>query len=58
MAYLYPIAGAKTKRAATPAQQVAIKKALLARRTCRSCGQEKPYYIPLRYGECLDCIPG
>jgi len=58
VAYLYSIPGAKPKRTATPAQQVAIKKALLARRTCRSCGQEKPYYIPRRYGECLDCHPG
>jgi hypothetical protein len=58
VAYLYPIPGAKPKRAATPAQHAAIGKALQARRTCRSCGQVKPYYIPRRYGECLDCIPG
>jgi hypothetical protein len=58
VAYLYPIPGAKPKRTATPAQHVAIGKALQARRTCRSCGQVKPYYIPRRYGECLDCYPG
>ncbi|MBX6724014.1 MAG: hypothetical protein IRY92_12410 [Dactylosporangium sp.] len=58
VAYLYRIDAAKAKRTATPAQQQAIRKALLARRTCRSCGQTKPYYIPRRYGECLDCIPG
>jgi hypothetical protein len=55
VAYLYQIPAAKTKRTATPAQQVAITKALLARRTCSTCGQVKPYYIPRRYGECLDC---
>ncbi|GII24295.1 RRQRL motif-containing zinc-binding protein [Planosporangium mesophilum] len=58
VAYLYPIAGAKAKRSATPAQQVAIAKALLARRTCPTCRQVKGYYIPRRTGECLDCIPG
>jgi hypothetical protein len=58
VAYLYPLAGAKPKRTATPAQHVAIAKALLARRTCRTCQQVKPYYIPRRYGECLDCHPG
>ena len=55
IAYLYNIDQAKPKREATPAQLVAINLALIARRTCRSCGQYKPYYIPRRYGECLDC---
>jgi hypothetical protein len=58
IAYLYAIETAKPKRNATPAQHAAIAKALLARRTCRTCGQEKPYYIPRRFGECLDCTPG
>ena len=58
VAYLYDIGRAKTKRTATPAQLAAIDKAPRARRTCPSCGQERPYYIPRRYGECLDCIPG
>jgi hypothetical protein len=56
-AYLYPTAGALPKRTATPAQRAAIAKALLARRTCRSCGRIRDYYIPRRYGECLDCAP-
>ena len=56
-AYLYPTAGALPKRTATPAQRRAIAKALLARRTCRSCGRIRDYYIPRRYGECLDCAP-
>jgi hypothetical protein len=55
IAYLYDIKRAKPKREATPAQLVAINLALIARRTCNSCGQYKPYYIPRRYGECLDC---
>jgi hypothetical protein len=57
VAYLYPIAGAKARRTATPAQQAAIAKALRARRTCPTCQQVKDYYIPRRHGECLDCIP-
>jgi hypothetical protein len=56
-AYLYSTAGALPKRTATPAQRAAIAKALLARRTCRSCGRIRDYYIPRRYGECLDCAP-
>jgi hypothetical protein len=55
VAYLYPIPGAKAKRTATPAQRAAIDKALTARRTCGTCQTEKDYYIPRRYGECLDC---
>src|SRR3954467_2846094 len=45
IAYLYLIASAKPKRTATPAQRRAIAAALLARRTCHTCRQEKPYYI-------------
>ena len=55
VAYLYKIDVAKPKRNATPAQLAAIAKALRARRTCPTCGQEKWYDIPLRYGECNDC---
>jgi hypothetical protein len=58
VAYLYRRDLAKPKRTATPAQRAAIAKALLARRTCRLCGHLKPYYIPRRYGECLDCHGG
>lgn len=57
VAYLFEITGAKAKRTATPAQRAAIDKALLARRTCPTCTQVKGYYIPRRYGECLDCAP-
>nr|WP_018215066.1 hypothetical protein [Salinispora vitiensis] len=33
-------------------------KALRARRTCRHCHQVKDYYIPRRFGCCLDCHEG
>jgi hypothetical protein len=55
VAYLYRIDLAVPKRTATAAQRVAIGRALLARRRCSTCTQVKDYYIPRRYGECLDC---
>ncbi|MDM4720358.1 RRQRL motif-containing zinc-binding protein [Micromonospora sp. WMMA1363] len=58
VAYLYRLDLAQPKRTATPAQREAIGKALRARRTCRVCGVERPYYIPRRHGECLDCHGG
>ncbi|WP_404803110.1 RRQRL motif-containing zinc-binding protein [Micromonospora aurantiaca (nom. illeg.)] len=58
VAYLYRLDLAAPKRTATPAQREAIAKALRARRTCRHCGQLKPYYIPRRTGSCLDCTGG
>lgn len=54
-AYLYRIELAKPKRTASPAQRAAICKALLARRTCSTCGQVRGYYIPRSLGECLTC---
>ena len=57
IAYLYRADLAAPKRPATPAQLAAIAAALRARRTCPSCGAEKPYYIPTSLGECLDCAP-
>jgi hypothetical protein len=58
VAYLYDTALALPKRTATPAQLAAIQAALLARRTCATCGHIRDYYIPRRHGRCLDCIPG
>ena len=58
VAYLYREDRSKPKRQATPAQLVAIAKALQARRTCPTCGQEQPYCIPLSRGECNDCTAG
>ncbi|WP_018253049.1 RRQRL motif-containing zinc-binding protein [Salinispora mooreana] len=58
VAYLYRLDQAKTKRTATAAQRQAIAKALRAWRTCRYCRQVKDYYIPCRFGCCLDCHEG
>ena len=58
VAYLYREDRSKPKRQATPAQLVAIGKALRARRTCPTCGTEKDYCIPLSRGECNDCASG
>lgn len=58
VAYLYRRELAKPKRTATPAQLAAIGRALLARRTCSTCGQLRPYFIPRRQGECFDCQYG
>jgi hypothetical protein len=55
VAYLYREDHSMPKRQATPAQIAAIGKALQARRTCPTCGHEKPYCIPLSAGECNDC---
>lgn len=55
VAYLYRISLAKTKRTATPAQRDAIDRALIARMRCPTCRIVHGYYIPRRYGECLDC---
>ena len=55
VAYLYHLNKALPKRTATAAQHAALAKALLARRTCPTCCQVRDYYIPRRYGECLDC---
>lgn len=54
-AYLYRVDLALPKRTASPAQLVAIAKALEARRTCPTCKQVVWYYIARSLGECLDC---
>ena len=58
VAYLYREDLAQPKRIATPAQREAIARALRARRICRTCGTEKPYYIRRSTGECNDCSDG
>lgn len=57
-AHLYRRDLAAPKRHATPAQLAVIAKMLLARRTCRHCGQLRDYYIPRSTGACLVCEPG
>ena len=58
VAYLYRIELALPKRHATLNQLAAIGRALAARRTCPTCGTEKPYYIPRSIDECNDCAAG
>jgi hypothetical protein len=55
VAYLYDITQAKPKREPTPAQLAAIARALAARKTCPSCGQQKDFCIPRSLGECWQC---
>jgi aryl-alcohol dehydrogenase-like predicted oxidoreductase len=55
VAYLYLTSLALPKRTATPAQLAALAAAMRARRTCPTCGLEKPYCIPRSRGECNDC---
>jgi hypothetical protein len=58
VAYLYLISLALPKRQATPAQIVAICKALNTRMTCPACGDWKPYCIPTSIGQCNECAAG
>ena len=55
VAYLYDVALAKPKRHATARQQIALGKAMTARRTCPTCAEDVGYCIPRSLGECLDC---
>jgi hypothetical protein len=55
VAYLYREDLARPKRPATDAQLAALLRAHVAQSTCPTCGREFPYYIPRRWGECLDC---
>lgn len=56
-AYLYDVRLALPKRTATPAQRIALSKALAARRRCPACGTDPGYCLPRRLGVCLDCAP-
>jgi hypothetical protein len=55
VAYLYRVDLAKPRRVPSPAQLAAIDAALRARQHCPSCDRHVGYFIPRRYGECLDC---
>ncbi|WP_235966459.1 RRQRL motif-containing zinc-binding protein [Herbidospora solisilvae] len=55
VAYLYDVRFALPKRTATPAQLVALSKALAARRTCPECMTDVGYVLPRHLGICLDC---
>ena len=56
VAYLYRADLALPKRQATAAQLASLERAMAARRTCPTCGAEKPYCIPRSAGLCNDCI--
>jgi hypothetical protein len=55
VAYLYRIDKALPKRIPTPAQLVAVGKALAARRTCPHCRTDVGYVLPRHLGICLGC---
>jgi hypothetical protein len=55
VAYLYAAESAKPKREASPAQVVALSRALAARRRCPGCGQDRGYVISARGGICHVC---
>jgi hypothetical protein len=55
VAHLYDVALAKPKRHATPRQRAALAKAMTARRTCPTCGEDVWYCIPRSLGECVEC---
>lgn len=55
VAYLYDVGQVRPKREATPAQLAALGKAMEARKTCPSCGQQQEFCIPRSLGECWQC---
>ncbi|MFF0465699.1 RRQRL motif-containing zinc-binding protein [Streptomyces mexicanus] len=58
-AWLYRVDLAKPKREATPAQQVALDRALAARQTCPRCKRRYLVCLPLKtLGSCLECHDG
>lgn len=54
-AHLWDRADLVSKRAASPAQMVALGRALAARRWCPSCRRDVGYVVPTSLGECVDC---
>jgi hypothetical protein len=57
-AYLYDVAGAATKRTASPAWYEATRKATAARRVCGTCKVDRGYIPSKRLGECNECADG
>lgn len=56
---LYRVDLAKPKRLASLGQQLAVRKALRARRTCVTCApgrRLKDYYLPTSQRRCFDCL--
>ncbi|RKS09994.1 hypothetical protein DFP74_5740 [Nocardiopsis sp. Huas11] len=56
VAWLYYVHLARPVRAMTPARERALTRALLARHTCRDCGEIHPYCLPTSLGRV--CPPG
>ena len=56
IAWLYYIHLARPVRPMTPARERALAKALLARHTCRTCGELHEYCLPTSLGR--TCPPG
>jgi hypothetical protein len=58
-ALLWDRAELVTKRVASPAQLVALGRALAARRWCSGCSRDVGYCVPTSLGVCVDCaFPG
>jgi hypothetical protein len=54
-ALLYDPTDLAPKRVASPAQLIAVGRALAARRWCPSCRRDVGYCVPTSLGECVDC---
>lgn len=54
-AHLWDPADLVQKRTPTPAQLVALDRAMAARRRCPQCDRDAGYTIPTSLGRCLDC---
>lgn len=54
-AYLYDPAECGPKRVPTPAQRVALGRAMAARRWCPGCRRDVGYCVSLSWGVCGDC---
>lgn len=56
VAALYSVELAAARRTPTPAQRVAIERALEARRVCVDCARIVAYYVPTSTRQCLECF--
>lgn len=56
VAELYPVELAALRRTPSPAQLVAIGRALEARRVCVDCARVMGYYVPTSTRQCWDCF--
>jgi len=54
-AWLYRLDLAQPKRQPSPAQLIALGRAMAARRWCRSCGRDAGYCVPTSTRQCWPC---